>query len=944
MKVRVASAGTGKTTSLVLRYLELIGCGTPLRRVAGVTFTRAAADELRQRVGAGLREVLEKGEYLDYSLREPSRPAFEEARLELDGATLTTIHGFMSHALRLVAPTMGLDPDFGGLGEWEARAMFEEEWRSLRYLASSPEHGLHAACASLGDEAGDLLLTLFGARSLTERFSPGDHPTHQALQTLFEAVYKRYEIRLGASLLPPSEIERRALKLVRNPKALERLALRYHTVLVDEFQDVNPLQGEFFERLEGGGLHIEVVGDPKQSIYGFRNADVGVFRRALEGALASDSVLPPLDQTRRHALVITRFLNHMTGIFAAGGLGFGLLEAPEVSTVGTQTEVQGRVELHWVVGDAPVADLRAAEAAVLAARLKALHERGHAYGEMAVLARSYAGLGVIETALRAAGLPYVLVQGRGYFERLEVRDLYHALHVGIDASGLSLAAWLRSPFAGLNLADVDRLLLAENPVERLEADFPEVFGRLERIRQQVRGTPLDALKFLVRAPLVGGKRYVDFLDARARENVDALLFTVAQGPPGEIEILLDRLELLSRQADAGDVPQSGEGISLLTVHRAKGLEWPVVAVFDMGRQSRAQTGTLYVRPDGAIHCYDSGGFEEARKLVKAREEGESYRLLYVAASRARDVLVMTGSVKGNKADGWAEALCAMNLGPDTKPYTRPDFVLQTHSHHPTRFAPQPTGLEPTPITPAPYIDRHFPRHTHPPVTSPSALKSSLNSDVQPGSQPGFHPFSHPSPHAGVDTLEAHEPLPFSDPDEGERLPGRATTVGTLVHYAISQNWSATNTQHVENLRAQEVMFPFLPGEQESILDEVRTLLGSYESLLGEALPALEARAEDHAELPMALPQGATVWQGVIDRLYYANGVWILEDYKTDYVIAPERYHFQLAVYLKAVQEVRGVTPRVRLVYLREGEVLELAHETLTEVFEGARAQAKGGST
>ena len=176
---------------------------------------------------------------------------------------------------------MGLDPDFGGLGEWEARAMFEEEWRSLRYLAGCPEHGLHAACALLGDEADDLLLALFAGRSLTERYVADEYPTHRALQTLFEAVYKRYEIRLGAALLPPGEIERRALKLVRTRFALERLAARYHTVLVDEFQDVNPLQGEFFERLEAGGLRVEVVGDPKQSIYGFRHADVGVFRRAL---------------------------------------------------------------------------------------------------------------------------------------------------------------------------------------------------------------------------------------------------------------------------------------------------------------------------------------------------------------------------------------------------------------------------------------------------------------------------------------------------------------------------------------------------------------------------------------------------------------------------------------------------------------------------------------
>ena len=76
MKVRVASAGTGKTTSLVLRYLELIASDTPLRRIAGVTFTRAAADELRQRVGFGIRELLKTGHYLHHVLQEEHRPQF----------------------------------------------------------------------------------------------------------------------------------------------------------------------------------------------------------------------------------------------------------------------------------------------------------------------------------------------------------------------------------------------------------------------------------------------------------------------------------------------------------------------------------------------------------------------------------------------------------------------------------------------------------------------------------------------------------------------------------------------------------------------------------------------------------------------------------------------------------------------------------------------------
>ncbi len=920
MKVRVASAGTGKTTSLVLRYLELIGQGVPLRRVAGVTFTRAAAAELRQRVGVGIAEVRRTGRYLSYCLDEAERERFDEAAHELGGATLSTIHGFMTESLRLVAPLMGLDPAFGVLGEWEAQAIFEEEVRSLLYLAQSPEHGLHGAALRLGEEAEPLLRALFAQRSLTERFEIGPSdpaPSSRALQALFEAAYQRFEARLGAAMLPPSEVERRALKLIRTPQALARLAERYRLVLVDEFQDVNPLQGAYFEALERSGMLIEVVGDPKQSIYGFRNADVGVFRRALARAALQGDVLEPLVHTRRHARVLSRFLNHLTSTLAQAGLGFGPEEAPLVETRGVQEEVMGRVELHWVRGEAPIGELRAAEARVLAERLRALHEEGLAepggetrcydYCDMAVLARSYAGLAQVESALLAEGLPYVLLQGRGYFERSEVRDLYHALKVGVEAKGFSLAAWLRGPYAQLSLADLDAILSADDPEKALERHHPEVFVRLKRIRAEVRGAPLAALKFLIREPFIGGKRYVEFLDSRERENVDALLFTVAQGPPGDLELLLERLERLSRQADAGDVPQTGEGIQLLTVHKAKGLEWPLVAVFDLGRMVHHQPQALYLDPEtGRVHPQDSPDFEATRERVKAREEEESYRLFYVAASRARDVLMLTGSVKGDKLEGWMNALAAMNLGPGSKPYARPDFVSQVHPYAPVALLPTSAaagvGLEP-----ASWIDRRFALFEHPPVSSPSRVKQEA----------------------------AHEPLPFTDPDEGENLPGRAATVGTLTHYAVSQNWSAGNPVHLENLRAQEVMFPFTPEEQDDILSEVKLLLGNYESLLGDGLPALNERSEDHPELPMALPIGTTVWQGIIDRLYCAGGEWFLEDYKTDQEVEPEKYHFQLAVYLRAIREVRGVTPKAQLVFLRARTIVRLSDEDLLGALEQA---------
>ncbi len=900
MKVRVASAGTGKTTSLVRRYLELIASGTPLRRIAGVTFTNVAAAELRQRVGLGVQGAL-GGQFLDLSFSAAERPAFEVAERELGGATLSTIHGFMGQALRLTAPLLSLDPDFGVVGEWEAVAIFEEELTTLLYLAQSPQHGLHPSVQAAGPNLQAHALSLFRSRSLAERYAveSGDQGA-AALVRVYEAVYDRYRVRLGAKLLTPSELERRSLLLIGHPAALARLAQRYAVLLVDEFQDVNPVQGTFFRALEAGGLATEVVGDPKQSIYGFRHADVEVFRRALR----EGDVQEPLAETRRHAAVVTRFLNHLTRTFAERSWGFEALEAPEVRSVGPQADKTGRVEIHWVADSAPVADLRTYEAQVLASRLLELSAR-YAPHEMAVLARSHASLIIIERALREVGLPPVLLQGRGYYERLEIRDLYQALRAGLEPSGYSLAVWLRSPFAGLAPHEIDAVMGADDPLRQLELTFPDMFGRLVRVREAVRLPPLAALKFLIREPFLGGQRYVDFLEPRARENVDALLFGFASRPPQEVGMMLERLDKLSRQTDAGDVPQRGSGVKLLTVHAAKGLEWPVVALFDAGLMSPARSDALLVAPgSGRVALRGSDAYDDLAAELRGREAGESYRLLYVALSRARDVLLVSGSVRDGRLEGWTRALHACGFGPEARSYARPDFVLQTW---PLRPLPPllDTDVEHTSLDRAPWTGRTFALLPHPPVSSPSSLKQGGDS---------------------------HEPLAITDPDEGERLPGRARTVGTLVHYAISQNWSACNPVHLENLRAQEVMFPFSEAEKGEILLEVAALLATYEGYLGRELPALASRSEDHAELPLALAHGGTVWQGIIDRLYCADGVWILEDYKTDQEVVPEHYTFQLALYLEAIRQVRGVLPKVQLIYLRARQIVVVPREVLEGEF------------
>ncbi len=889
MKVRIASAGTGKTASLVLRYLELIASGTPLRRIAGVTFTRKAADELRVRVGQALLEVLEKGRHLEFVAPEESRPLFQEALREVSGATLSTIHGFMAQCLRLAAPLLALDPDFSMLGDWEAVALFEEEWHTLRYLALDPGHLLHGMAT---DDLTEPLLHLFAKRSLAEAYEPAEGEENQRLLRVYQAVYAAYEARLGAHVLSPSELERKALELTRSPRAVERVLERVQVLLVDEYQDVNPLQGGFFAALEGAGLHAEVVGDPKQSIYAFRQADVAVFRQALREGEA----LPPLKRSYRHSQTLVRFLNRLTETLAQRGWGFGLEEAPPVEGVRSQ---RGRLEIHWVVGEEALDKLREQEAWVLAQRLSALSDQV-SYSEMAVLVRSYSSVRFLEEAFARAEIPYVLQQGRGYYERQEVRDLYHALRAALDPRGLSLAAWLRSPFGQLELAQVEAVLRSSDPPKTLERDFPEVYQRLHQIQTRLRTmAPLEALKFLIREPLMAGRAYHDFLEPRARENVDALLFYFAPRPPQSLEALLERLELLSRQADAGDVPQSGEGVQILTVHRAKGLEWPLVAVFDLGRREPHPSVPLYLCPaEGKalvqqVALPGTPAFERFKQRQKALEEEESYRLFYVAASRARDTLILSASLSRGQPEGWAQVLEAMGLGADSQPFDRSDYLHQTWRYRP--LAPAPPGQAPKAgLEAPPWLATRFAPEPFPPLFSPSAFKRQ--------------------------EWEA-EPLPLPDPEEGEALPGRARAIGTLVHYAIGQNWQADNPAHLANLEAQEVMFPFDPSEREGIMAEVRELLLAYQSLLGHALPW--PREEDYPEFAVALPLGSTVWQGVIDRLYRVGPQWYLEDYKTDHEVRPERYHFQLAVYLAAVREAWGLEPEVRLVYLRFGQVVRL---------------------
>jgi len=947
MHVRVASAGTGKTTSLVLRVLQAVAEEVPLRRVAAVTFTRAAAAELQLRVHEGLATLLREGTYLGGGLRLEAalQPRFEEALREVGGARMQTIHGFMRGMLRSLAPALSLDPDFVATPEPEARAMFEESLRSLLLLAQTPQHPLAEATTLLGREVLPWALALFEERAQAASWRPLD-PQAEALWRVFTAAYDDWWQRMGVTRLPPAETERLALRAATSPALASRLVARTPLLLVDEYQDVNPLQGELFEALEGAGARVEVVGDPKQAIYAFRHADVEVFRRAADRARAAGSLQPPLRETRRHAPAVARLLNHLTGVLAEHALGFTPDEAPEVTPVGPRAALPGSVELHWWRDDsANLAQLREAELQFAAERLRAIGAEGRPWSEMAVIARSHALLERAAARLRGAGVPVVLRQGRGFYSRPELRDLRVALHAALDPSGLQLAALLRGPFAGLPAEVAVAIARAAEPLLELAAHDAELAARFAVLRERLRADPAQAVAHLAYAPLYAGVPFVARLPRRARDNVDALVVTFAARPPADLERLLLAFDQLAQESDAGDVPQAGEGVTLLTVHAAKGLEWPLVAVIDAGGRGRSDRAPIEV--DSHQGTLATLGSKEHAELGRARSQrlaGEAMRSLYVAVSRPREVLIVTGSQSAGEPGAWLKAFHLAGLGP----------------------ASGERSFEVASVARALAID--VARHPFAPVVAAESHEAPAALAVV-ASRPLEAPLVAPYPavvspswvllegagRAPEGLVRAPWPAPLvapgDDPEERgsageegvERFAGRGTAIGTLVHDALAR--AEVGAGAARNLAGQEVLFGFPDAEKVAILDEVEGLLAGFRALVAEgAIPAIGVPEVEQRELAFAFEAAGSTWHGVIDRLACVAGVWWLDDYKTDRRLDPERYHFALACYVEAVARARGVRPRARLIDLRTPRVIEVGDVDLRAAWERVTAGARGSAS
>jgi ATP-dependent exoDNAse (exonuclease V) beta subunit len=501
------------------------------------------------------------------------------------------------------------------------------------------------------------------------------------LDRLLREYGTRYtELKRASSALDFTDLELLARELLRSEEIGTRYRERFTRVMVDEMQDTNRVQLELIDLVTQ--LDLVMVGDAQQSIYGFRHANVELFEergRRLEriGARAS------LQTNFRSCAEILRALN---GAFAAAlgesyrPLTPGRVEEPAAGPL---------VELLIADRDSTVPDpdpaveqlaapWRVAEARALAARVRELIDTGQARAaDVVVLLRATTDIHVYEQSLEAAGVPTYVIGGRGYWSHPQVIELVaylRALANPLDAE--SLYAVFLSPLCGLSLDGL--VLRAAGAADELAIDDRERLREFDDwfAAERRAAAWLGPEELLDRALARNGYelQIAGLPDARRRlANVRKLMRLAREWQVEHGSDLRGFVDLLVSRADGSDGARESEApvesealdaVRLMTIHRSKGLEFPVVCVADIGRQVMPRAGALIrigrdddrlglrlKQPgDGqrvSVLAYDALKLEE-----REREAEEERRLFYVAMTRAKERLIVSGAAR---LENWDQA-------------------------------------------------------------------------------------------------------------------------------------------------------------------------------------------------------------------------------------------------------------------------------------------------
>ena len=835
-----AGPGSGKTTVLVERYLHILRQHKlSIDQIVAITFTNRAANEMRERLRSELNSILR--------IAEPSeRRHWLSYKRTLDGAVITTIHGFCARLLKEFPIEARVDPQFLlldehraamlldsiveevlsefitkghveisrltlGLGRSRLAAALAQLYREVRGKGIPLEElarktaAIHAKEADLHLSLQDLdaaMASFLAVRRTTEKSKANQAdvssawprlrellktiPEHDTLadychcidgfrslrpslrapvvdqvKLLDELVWEKElggripricldlfagtyaleivsvltriherlnEEKYKISALDFDDLETRTIQLLELPEVIARVSDRYKFFLVDEFQDTNALQQTLLEKLalsrKQKAANLFIVGDRKQSVYGFRGADVDVFREMTSILTAADGKEIPLRLNFRSQPPLIHFFNLLFArLFRVPDdsswdevKNLGYVEH-ENSEPQRETRDEGPL-VEFLVSTNPTTeedletdtDSRVLDAIQVARRINSLMKDNPTlkYNDFALLFRAMTNVQIYESTFRRANIPYQTVLGRGFYEREEISDLIQLLRfLDNKTDELALAAVLRSPLCGLSdnallalrcapkiehgsdplrATTITRSLFAalrqHQSISFISPEEHELLDRAAKLIQQLivrrhHYTIENLLRFAVQESEYMTVIAANFDGAQRLANVQRLFTLAARFERSGNYLIRDfvryveEFEAIGSRESEGQIDEAANAVRLMTIHQAKGLEFPIVVIPDLQRLSRFSSDIIFLLdridgltlkvPDGRGKQVTGLTYETFERRQALREEFEGTRLLYVAATRAQDRLILSGAVDelkhlNGKPDSWLKAI------------------------------------------------------------------------------------------------------------------------------------------------------------------------------------------------------------------------------------------------------------------------------------------------
>lgn len=853
----IAGAGSGKTEVLTERLLALLlSKKVDLHQILAITFTEKSAQELKNRIAMKLTP---------------------EQKEELPWAMIGTFHSFCLELLKEHAPLVGFSDHPLVLDEQTARLAIHRACQTslLAFLEKRDAETLLAVEELEFRPTLSLLEELLHFRShantlwelsLAKTTEKLEREILVGLKSLYLESLHRYQTEMKKrQALDFQDLEIEALKLLKkNGEVRRTLQARYKQILVDEAQDLNDIQREILELLfEPKHNVLCLVGDPKQSIYRFRGANVAGFQKLVALIESHQGSVISLKENFRSRPGILNFINHLFPLESLDATreenGPGIWQMPIENAEGASKEMLRKIEAQKI-------------ARMIADEIKMEKKK---FGDVALLFQSLKDVRFYMEALRQRGIPFRIHGGHGFLEAQEVLDLLFILRLMDNLNDrMALIGLMRSPIVGFSDTAITELAMNH------EKDLGEIFMALPEMRwlQELyqHREEISAAEILDQA--VQKKDDVTLLalldpSGSKMANVEQLIELVREleeTQEASLHEIVNYFEdLKKRQTPMAEAPAadvSHEACQLMTIHAAKGLEFPIVILPDLMRGNpRHNDRTLFSCKEGlAIRLReslsplspyrDTERMAELKKMESEASREEKKRLLYVALTRAEEKLVLPMAQESKNTGYW---------------YGWIREALQTYSN---------------PIA----------------TVQPRVLEEKDLEQIQdiPFAVPAFQipKWDFQKRHFTVTEMKPESKIPPATPrrKKGKTIP--ASLQGDILHHLLKQitgdekpDWELFLAKTLFHLEAV-----LSPEQRKEMVENATDFFKS-----DMAPPTWSG---EH-ELPFKLKtDSGYMVSGVIDYVYDTPQGLVICDFKTDRRMEPEKYKLQMDIYALALSK------------------------------------------